>query len=414
VSVFGELARAGRDLHIKPSTPSERRKFMTMTRRAFTGGALLVALAAGGRSIAEAADAASGPTRDDWRAFHEYLKKSAADGKYSGAVLIAKNGRPILRNAYGMADMRRSEPNTPRTRFCIGSMGKMITSVAIAQLVQKGKLSFHDVIGKYIKGFPTEIAGSVTVHHLLTHTSGLGEIPNDNDHSQVDVTTLMKQIVKQPLKFEPGAKMEYSNAGYIVLGAIIEHVSTQRYAGYVRRRILAPARMHDTFLGPWTPAKVPRMAHPYALFDGSGQWIGMPRMDGTVPEGELRDLGDQPDGGSPAGGAISTVDDMFRFAQALRTHRLLNATLTQTVMEGKVQALNKDSKYGYGFSDEMRNGVRVVGHNGGIPGYWSQLDMYPSRGYTVVMLTNQDLALFEPLRKTRSLITEQSTPVGRS
>ncbi|NUO98555.1 MAG: beta-lactamase family protein, partial [Nonomuraea sp.] len=342
------------------------------------------------------AAAAAAPTPDDWQAFHAYLKELAAAGKFSGAVLVAKNGRPILKKAYGMADKAGNEGNTPRTRFCIGSMGKMITGVAVAQLVQKGKVSFQDTIGTYVRGFPSEIADTVTVHHLLTHTSGLGEVPG-NDHAQTDVDVLMKEIVKQPLTSEPGAKMQYSNAGYIVLGAIIERVSRQDYAHYVRRHILTPARMHDTFLGPWTPAEVRGMARPYALFDANGQWAGMPTMDGTTPEGELRDLGDQPDGASPAGGAISTVGDMLKFAQALQGHRLLNAELTESIMRGKVQGPNKDSKYGYGFSDELRNGVRVVGHNGGIPGYWSELDMFPTKGYTIVILTNQDLALFEPL-----------------
>ncbi|UBU08782.1 serine hydrolase domain-containing protein [Nonomuraea gerenzanensis] len=374
---------------------------MDVSRRAFAGGALLAALAATGRPVAQAATA---PSREDWRAFHAYLKDLAAAGKFSGAVLVAKHGRPVLNNAYGMADKARKEVNTPRTRFCIGSMGKMITGVAVAQLVQRGKLSFQDTIGTHVKGFPSEIADTVTVHHLLTHTSGLGEIPG-NDHAQTDVDVLVKEIVKQPLKFEPGARMDYSNAGYIVLGAIIERLSRQDYAGYVRKHILTPARMHDTLYGPWTPAEVKHMAHPYALFDENGQWAGMPRMDGTVPEGQLRDLGDQPDGASPAGGAISTVGDMLNFAQALQGHRLLNAKLTRTVMEGKVQGLNKDSKYAYGFSDELRGGVRVVGHNGGIPGYWGELDMFPTKGYTIVILTNQDLALFEPLRKARTLIT---------
>ncbi|MEV0831220.1 serine hydrolase domain-containing protein [Nonomuraea rubra] len=373
---------------------------MVVSRRAFAGGALLMALAATGRP----AQASAAPARADWRAFHAYLKELADAGKFSGAVLVARNGRPMLNSAYGMADKAGNEVNTPRTRFCIGSMGKMITGVAVAQLVQRGKVSFQDTIGTYVKGFPDEIAGRVTVHHLLTHTSGLGELPG-NDHAQTDVDVLMKEIVKQPLTSEPGTRMQYSNAGYIVLGAIIEQVGKQDYAGYVRRHILTPARMHDTLLGPWTPAEVRRMAHPYGLFDASGRWAGMPTMDGTTPEGELRDLGDQPDGGSPAGGAVSTVGDMLRFAQALRGHRLLNAKLTRTVMEGKVQGLNKDSRYAYGFSDELRNGVRVVGHNGGIPGYWSELEMFPTRGYTIAILTNQDLVLFEPLRKARSLIT---------
>jgi CubicO group peptidase (beta-lactamase class C family) len=206
-----------------------------------------VALVSRGRPVAQAAAADAVPTREDWRAFREYLKELAAAGKFSGAVRVAENGWPILKKAYGMADKAGNEANTPQTRFCIGSMGKMITGVAVAQLVQRGKVSFQDTIGKYVKGFPSEIADKVTVHHLLTHTSGLGEVPG-NDHAQVDVDVLMKEIVKQPLKSEPGAKMEYSNAGYIVLGAIIEHVSKQEYADYVRKHILAPARMHDTLM----------------------------------------------------------------------------------------------------------------------------------------------------------------------
>ncbi|GAA2825643.1 serine hydrolase domain-containing protein [Nonomuraea rubra] len=126
---------------------------------------------------------------------------------------------------------------------------------------------------------------------------------------------MTQEIVKQPLTSEPGTRMRYSNAGYIVLGATIEQVGKQDYAGYVRRHILTPARMRDTFLGPWTP-----------------------------------------DGGSPAGGAVSTVGDMLRFAQALQGHRLLNAKLTRTVMEGKVQGLNKDSSGGRGRMTETLPG----------------------------------------------------------
>ncbi|MGI5328739.1 serine hydrolase domain-containing protein [Actinomadura nitritigenes] len=378
---------------------------MNIDRRTFAGGVLLTALAAGG-PLARAAAAVGDPTQGDWRAFDDYLKGLATAGSFSGAVLVAKNGRPILRSAYGMADKSKNEANSPETLFCIGSMGKMITSVAVAHLVQRGRLAFQDTIGKYVRGFPSEIADRVTVHHLLTHTSGMGEVPGqEDDHSQVDIDVLMKGIVKQPLDFEPGTRMQYSNAGFIVLGAIVQHVGKQKYTHYVREHILAPARMHHTFFGSWTPDKVPHMAHPYALFDADGQWIGMPTPNGAVPEGELRDLGDRPDGATPAGGALSTVGDMFRFAQALLGHRLLNARLTQTIMEGKVQGQNPDAMYAYGFSDEKRNGTRIVGHNGGIAGYWSELDMYPTKGYTIVFLTNQDFALFEPLRKSRSLVT---------
>lgn len=379
---------------------------MVISRRVFVGGALLVALVSAGQPVAHAGVTAAAPTRTEWRTFHEYLKELAAAGKFSGAVLVAENGRPILKRAYGMADSAKNEANTPETKFNIGSMNKMITSVAVAQLVQKGKLSFEDTIGKYVDGFPSEIADKVTVHHLLTHTSGLGDITHkEGDKEVLDIDLLLKEIAKQQLKFEPGTRWEYSNAGFVVLGAIVERVSKQDYNGYVRKHILKPAGMHDTYFGAYTPSKVAHMAHPYALFDASGQWIGMPQSPGgSAPEGELRDIGDQPSGATPTGGAISTVGDMLKFSQALQGRRLLNAKLTKTIMEGKAQ-MGKDLKYAYGFMDQSLNGVRIVGHSGGTLGYGSELDMYPTKGYTVVILTNQDLVIFEPLKKSQTLVT---------
>ncbi|NBE97275.1 beta-lactamase family protein [Nonomuraea sp. KC401] len=383
---------------------------MAVSRRIFVSGLLLVGLVSGGPAVARSDTAVAVSPGGDWAAYHKYLKELAAAGEFSGAVLVAKDGRTVLKKGYGMADSARKEANTPETRFSIGSMNKMITGVAIAQLVQKGKLSFQDKIGKYVKGFPREIADKVTLHHLLTHTSGVPEVPlKDGKLPAFTIDALMKEIVKQPLKFEPGAKMEYSSAGFTILGAIVERAGKQDYADYVRKHILKPARMHDTAFRAYTPSKVPHMAHPYALFDANGKWVGVPQPGGgPLPEGELRDVGDEPSAATPGGGAISTVGDMLKFSQALLGHKLLNAKLTETILEGKVpfgRPGGSGGMYGYGFSDQKANGVRMVGHNGGTKGYWCQLDMYPTKGYTVVILTNQDGALFAPLRKSQDHVT---------
>ncbi|GAA2216291.1 serine hydrolase domain-containing protein [Nonomuraea monospora] len=349
-----------------------------------------------------------GPSQADWRAFHEYLEELAGAGKFAGTVLVAKNGKPVLRKGYGMADAAKKKANTPETRFNIGSMGKMLTGVAIAQLVQQGKVSFQDTIGKYVDGLPSEIADKVTVHHLLTHTSGLGEIPSHEGRGDLDLDAQLKEIAKQKLQFEPGTKFAYSNAGFAVLGAIVESASKQRYDAYVSKHILKPAGMHDTSFGSgrYTPSKIARMAHPYGLFDANGQYIGMQQSpDGSLPDGELRDVGDQATGAGPAGGAISTAGDMLKFTQALRKHKLLNATLTKTVTEGKVET-GPQNKYAYGFMDWARNGVRAFGHSGGTMGYEAMLDVFTAKGYTVVFLVNQDGVLTPPLKKARAMITD--------
>ncbi|GAA2212964.1 serine hydrolase domain-containing protein [Nonomuraea monospora] len=357
-----------------------------------------------------AAQAVADPSPADWRAFHEYLEELAEAGKFSGTVLVAKNGREVLNKGYGMADAAKKKANTPQTRFSIGSMGKMLTGVAIAQLVQQGKVSFQDTIGKYVDGLPSEIAGKVTVHHLLTHTSGLGEIPAHDGKGDLDLDAQLKAIAQQKLQFEPGTRFGYSNAGFAVLGAIVESVSKQRYDAYVSKHILKPAGMHDTSFGSrtgtYTPSKVARMAHPYGLFDASGKWVGgQAAPDGSLPDGELRDVGDQATGAGPAGGAISTAGDMLKFTQALRKHKLLNAKLTETVLEGKVET-GPQNKYAYGFMDWTRNGVRAVGHSGATMGYEAMLDVFVTKGYTVVFLVNQDGVMTPPLKKARALITD--------
>ncbi|WP_169813986.1 serine hydrolase domain-containing protein [Actinomadura kijaniata] len=378
---------------------------MTIQRRTFLGGIALAALVSAEPAIARPRIFADVP--DKWKAYDDHLEELAAAGRFSGAVLVAKGGRTLLAKGYGMADRARSEPNTARTGFSIGSMNKMMTGVATAQLVAAGRLSFQDTIGAHLSGFPREIADRVTVHHLLTHTSGLGDVPLVDGRRPLTIDELMKEIVKQPPKAEPGGPMVYSNAGYIVLGAIIERVSGGDYARHVRGRILAPARMRHTAFRVYTPSKVPHMAHPYALLDANGRWVGMPRPDGTLPEGELRDVGDRTSSATPGGGAISTVADVLAFSRALLGHRLLDPGLTATVLEGKVDRPGPPgARYGYGFSLDRVNGVDVVGHNGGTMGYWCQLDMYPATGHTVVILTNQDGALPPALRKSRDLVTQ--------
>ncbi len=394
---------------------------MVIRRRSFVGGMLLIPAiiaACGGKAPQPdmAAVSAGKPVpAEDWRGFAEYLKQRAAAGEFSGAVLAVRHGKPLLRQGYGMADRQRGIANTAQTKFDIASMGKMFTGVAIAQLVERGKLSFDDKIGNYVSGFPPEVAGKVTIHHLLTHTSGMDDAAlmrrPDRPEPPHTLAGLMERIVKEPLQFEPGSQFNYSNDGFIVLGAVIERVTGQRYADYVREHIFKPAGMTDTDIRVYKPSEIPGMAHGYMLVGEDGQPLPSgpsgPGQGSAARSGTLRD-NDEVRIGNPSGGAYSTVGDMLEFAQALTRHKFLSPALTDTVLTGKVDTNRPgpgEDKYAYGFGDRRINGVRIVGHNGGSPGYEGQLDIYPDRGYTVVILTNQDQVLTPALRRSEDMLT---------
>jgi CubicO group peptidase (beta-lactamase class C family) len=394
---------------------------MAIGRRAVLGGMLLLpaAIAAcGGETPPPPADPAAASAgkplpAEDWRALAEELQQRAAAGAFSGAVLVAaRDGKPLLQQGYGMADRHQGIANTAETRFPIASLGKMLTAVAIAHLVEQGKLSFDDTIGTHLSGFLPQVAGRATVHQLLTQTSGMGDaaLMRRPDRPQPPHTLAgqLDRIVKAPLQFPPGSRFGYSNDGFIVLGAILERVTGQRYADYVRQRIFRPAGMTATDIRVYKPSDIPGMAHGYALVGQDGQPVRPgPGQDAAAGSGTLRD-NDEVQIGNPSGGGYSTVADLHRFARALMGHQLLSPALTDTVLAGKV-ATNRpgagEDTYAYGFSDSRINGVRVVGHNGGSPGYEAQLDIYPDRGDTVVMLTNQDQVLTPALRRSQELLT---------
>jgi CubicO group peptidase (beta-lactamase class C family) len=355
------------------------------------------------------------PRSRDWRAFAGWLKQRAAAGKFSGAVLVAKDGKPVVKQANGYANRKRKRANGVDTKFNIASVGKTFTAVAIAQLVEEGKLSFDDPIGKYLSGFPPQVADTITIGQLLTHTSGLGDVFarwRPTGQSPLEVSVLMKRIVTEPLRFEPGSRFGYSNSGFVVLGAIIEAVTGQDYYEYVRERVFKPAGMTQT--GWYRPDQVPNMARGYMQVDRNGIWVPsgrQPPPPGPRPGKPVawRDSRGAGGAGNPSGGAYSTLADLFRFARALQNNRLLSPQTTETMLSGKVDTgrpgAAQVSKYGYGFEDEILNGVRIVGHGGGAPGIEAQLRIYPALGYTVIVLANQDAAALPVYQRASEMLT---------
>ena len=342
-------------------------------------GAILVA-------IAQAA-VPGGPAKPEANVAGEidrYLTSLVAENKLSGAVLVAKDGVAIASKAAGVANKATGEPITLNTRFNLGSLNKMFTAVAIAQLAQAGRLSFDDPISKHLPDYPNkEVAAKVTIHQLLTHTSGMGMYWNDKFMAQrekmLTVAAHIPLFASDPLLFSPGEKFQYSNSGYMVLGAIIEKVSGQDYYSYVQEHIYKPAGMTDT--GFYEPRKqAPNLAIGYSKMSPDGKQLEETR-DNTNTR-EVR--------GGPAGGGYSTVQDLVRFHTALWSYKLLNQEYTKVVTTGKVDAGGLIGRYAYGFGDKVFNGKHIVGHNGGSPGIAANFEMYPELGYTAVILMNSD------------------------
>jgi len=312
------------------------------------------------------------------RALRTKLEKDASTHKFAGTVLLAKDGKPIFTGAYGLADREKRIPNTPSTKFRIGSMNKMFTAVSILQLVQAGKIALNDPVGKYLTDYPSkEIATKVTIQHLLTHTGGTGDFfgPQFEAH-RLELKTLQDYLElygERAPEFEPGSRWVYSNYGFLMLGVIVERISGKTYYDYVSENIYNPAGMTSTGSLP-EDQNVGDRSVGYTRFSDEGL---RPNTD-TLPYR-----------GTSAGGGYSTVEDFLRFANALTNHKLLNAQNTDLLTTGKVDTPRGD-KYAFGFMDNGAGAMRHFGHGGGAPGMNGELQIFPQTGYVIAVLSNLD------------------------
>jgi CubicO group peptidase (beta-lactamase class C family) len=306
-----------------------------------------------------------------------YVQKLAEADVFSGAVLLARNGQVLFKKAYGQANKDFNAPNRVDTKFNLGSMNKMFTSVAIAQLVERGKLSFDDPLSKFLPDFPSrEAAEKIKIKHLLTHTAGLGSYFNRKfmESSRAlyrTVDDMMKLAEDEKIAFEPGSRWAYSNTGMLVLGKVIEKATGQSYFDYIRENIHKPAGMINSDCYELDRVN-PNLAVGYQKeFTDNGV-----SFRNNIFEHVIR--------GGPAGGGYSTVEDLMRFDVALRSHKLVGAEYVKLLLSAKPELNSPD--YGYGFGiDKVR---RIVGHSGGFPGISSNLDMFLDSGYTAVVMSN--------------------------
>jgi D-alanyl-D-alanine carboxypeptidase len=314
------------------------------------------------------------PQADAVAALSKHAQQRARADEFAGAVLVARHGKILRQDAWGRADRKAGTANTPATRFRIGSMNKMFTAVATLQLAEAGKLALDDPIGKHLPDYPNkEVATKVTVRHLLTHTGGTGDIfgPEFEEHRLQlrEHRDYLKLYGSRGLTQEPGTRFEYSNYGFVLLGALIEQVSGMSYDDYVGDHVFRRAGMRSTGSLPES-VKVPDRAVGYMRSSPGSDWV--PNTD-TLPWR-----------GTAAGGGYSTVGDLLRFAQALESGALLSeATLAEATRPHQQQ-------YGYGFGVQGQGSLRSYGHGGGAPGMNGELRIFPQLGYVVVGLSNLD------------------------
>jgi CubicO group peptidase (beta-lactamase class C family) len=303
-----------------------------------------------------------------------------ATGEFSGIVIAARGTAHLAVVTAGYADRARKVPFTPATRFTVGSLGKMFTAAAIGQLVDRGTVSFEDVVGRFFPDYPNATVRSrVTVGMLLSHTGGLGDFLARRTPAMMTAgvqraAEFMPLYAGDEPAFAPGTKWAYSNAGLALAGAIVEKASGESYPEYLRAHVFRLAGMTDSDPNN-IPRADPRVVVPYTKEADRGQIASWPEAP--------RDIG------SPAGGAISTADDLVRFADALRGGRLVSRDTFQK-MVAPHGTTPRGSRYGYAMEIATESGRTIVGHGGGFPGVSTHLYIVLDSPYTVVALANQD------------------------
>ncbi|QTN28854.1 beta-lactamase family protein [Rhodoferax sp. AJA081-3] len=322
------------------------------------------------------------------------LDRECANDKFSGALLIARADQVLLKRACGEASMRYHVKNDVDTKFNLGSMNKMFTAVAIAQLVEQGRVSYDDPVSKYVdkSWLPKRITDRITVHHLLTHTSGLGSYFNDkfeNSSRELfrEVNDFKPLLQGDDPSFPPGQRFQYSNSGMLLLGVVIEKASGKKYFDYVREHIFKPAGMKDT--------------DSYAM-DEPVENLAM----GYTSESREKVHWKENTfmhviKGGPAGGGFSTVGDLHRFAQALQVGNLVNPE-----SRARLWTNQSDRGYGYGFKIGAYPNGLDVGHNGGFPGISGDLTIFVDQGYVVAVLSNRDHEALVMSGRLRAWITQ--------
>ncbi len=305
------------------------------------------------------------------RRIDEYLDAAADKLQLSASVLVKHQGQVLVRRGLGLAERQWEVPNTPDTKFRIGSITKSFTAMLVLQQVDAGKLSLNDSITQYVSHAP-EAWKPITVHHLLCHTSGIFNYTDSLEWMAKQALLSQREKLlpifrDKPLRFPPGEKFEYSNSGYVLLGEILSQVTGENYEALLRKQITKPLKMDDT--GYDHPLTVlPRRAAGYS------------RALGKVQNARYLDMASA----DAAGAIYSTVEDLAKYDAALAEGKLLSTDSYAKLFTPVLQ------NYAYGWVVEEQSGYRLIWHTGGINGFSSSLIRRPDTGSCVVVLSNFD------------------------
>ena len=319
---------------------------------------------------------AFGQSRDkEIKAFLDNLKSN----EFSGAILIAHNDKITEKRAFGLASIEYGIENRLDTKFNIASITKLITAVATLQLYENGKVGLRVPIGEYLPDYPNKLVrDSVTIHQLLTHTSGnnnfyVGDFLKTDKMKYKNISDFVPLFANDTLLSKPGTKYDYSASGFVILGLIIEEVSGKNYYDYVKENIFNPAEMTNT-TELEIDSVVQNKASGYTTFFGASK---TPKKNDYYLTKA-----------SPAGFHYSTVEDLFKFSKALRNGKLLKKRTAALMFEPKVTGYNPN--LGYGIDIDLRYNQTIQGHSGGWYGVRCELMDFIKDNYTVVILSNID------------------------
>ena len=298
----------------------------------------------------------------------EYINAHMKLENFSGSVLIAKGDEVLLRKGYGLANIEINVPNTPKTKFRLGSVTKQFTAMAIMQLQENELLSVNDPLSKFIPDYPN--GDKITLHHLLTHTSG---IPNLTDFPELEnikkTKTPVEEVIEifknEPLEYTPGEKYQYSNSGYTLLGYIIEKVSGKTYEEYLKEYIFEPLNMKDSGYDHYNVVLLNRAS---GYSPGKDGVVNAKYIDMSIPFG---------------GGCLySTVEDMYIWDRALYTDKLLS----ESSLNEMFTPFKDDYGYGWYISDVLDR--KCIRHSGGIEGFTANISRYVNDDVCIVLLSN--------------------------
>jgi CubicO group peptidase (beta-lactamase class C family) len=288
---------------------------------------------------------------------------------FNGTVLVMQKGKAIYKKAFGLADREWNVPNTVDTKYRIGSVTKQFTATCILQLAEQGKLGIDDKLSKYFPDYPK--GDSITIHMLLNHTSGIKNytsIPEFFPKAALPLSkdTMIAMFKNKPLDFSPGTKWSYSNSGYFLLGVIVEKASGKKFSEYLMENVIKKVGLKNTAMDNLDSV----LAYRAKGYDKSRQGVWQHAMYISM------------EGPFSAGAMVSTVDDLYSWTKALHNNQVLSAAGTQKMLTPYM------NKYGYGIGiDSLKTHLRVS-HNGGIPGFVTNLAYFPADDVCVVVISN--------------------------